>query len=176
MHFSLFLLQAMIHEEITMNLNAIARFGCIAALVVTLAGCQSKLLSVEGKLVAEENRIALPSEGSASGSWQGKTDLVVEYSVSRMAEALQMAGEIVFRRQKLLNNFQCSVVLIGGNGTVLKVAGIATASGLEETERIPFSHEIQLPPATRFFAFSYSGTSRGRGNSGSPNSFWSAPW
>jgi hypothetical protein len=41
---------------------------------------------------------------------------------------------------------------------------------------IIFKRDMQLPPGAQSMAFSYSGTSRGTGQNGSPNSFWSAPW
>lgn len=150
--------------------------GAILISIWLLAACQSKFFTAEGRFVAEEKRTAIELGGSASGSWQGKTDLVVEYTMTTTAQSMQIAGEIVFRRTRILNTFQCMVVLIDANGNVLQVEGIVSSGGRDEVQRIPFSREIKLPPAARYFAFSYSGTSGGRGNSSSPNSFWSSPW
>ena len=159
-----------------MNPNAYLRLGLILILMTALAACQGKLFSVQGEFVVEEKRIALQQEGSASGSWQGKQDLTVSYTATRNQDLLQMAGDIVFRRPKMLDTFRFSLVLIDAEGKILDVIPVTTAGGRMETEKIAFSHELTLPPGTRFFAFTYDGTSRGVGQGGSPNAFWSAPW
>ena len=159
--------------------NAFLRMGVILLLLLPLTACQSKRVTAEGRTVAPERRISLPAEGSASGSWQGKNDLTVNYTVTRTQDTLQISGDIVLDRRhsrKKLNTFTCSLVLIDANGAVLTVSGIATAGGRNEVERVAFSHEQQLPPPARFFAFSYSGQTSGVGDQGSPKQFWSVPW
>ena len=159
-----------------MIFNNFIRIGLILILVAMLAACQGKLFSVEGKLVVEEKRIALQQEGSASGSWQGKNDLTVNYTATRNQDVLQMAGEIRFNRPRLLDTFRFSLVLIDATGKILDVIPVTSAGGRQETEQVSFSHELTLPQGTRSFAFTYDGTTRGIGQGGSPNSFWSAPW
>ena len=160
-----------------MNRKTLISVGAILILIALLTACQSKLLSEEGQFVAEDHRIALPLGGSASGNWQGKADLMVEYTVTTTPQLLQIAGEIVFNREQRLSIFTCSLVLIDANGLTLTVDGIATAGGREDyIQRVQFSHEMQLPPASRYFAFSYNGETSGTGNGGSPNSFWASPW
>ena len=159
-----------------MNRNTLIGVGAILILIALLTACHSKLLTEEGQFVAEDHRIALPLGGSTSGNWPGKADLVVEYTMTTTAQTLQIAGEIVFNRERRLSTFTCSLVLIDANGLTLIVDGIATGGGREEIQRIPFSHEMQLPPASRYFAFSYNGETSGTGNGGSPNSFWASPW
>ena len=150
--------------------------GFLLILPIALAGCQGKMFSVEGAFVAEEKRIALPQEGSSSGSWQGKKDLTVNYTLARTQNELQMSGDILLRRHKKLVSFSFSTVLIGGDGKVLEVVPVTTGGGRRKIEQISFNRELSLPPDARFFSFSYSGTTGGTGDSGSPKSFWSAPW
>ena len=159
-----------------MNPNAYLRIGLILVLMTALAACQSNPFSVQGKIVVEEKRIALQPEGSASGSWQGKQDLTVNYTATRNQDILQMAGDILLRKHKKLVSFQFSLVLIDAEGQILDVVPITTAGGRRKIEQIPFSREVALPPQTRYFAFTYDGTTSGIGQGGSPKSFWSAPW
>jgi hypothetical protein len=159
-----------------MNFNAIARFGCIAALLVTLAACQGKIFTGQGNFVPEQNRIVLAQEGSESGNWQGKNDLTVNYTTTRNQDVMQIAGDIQFNRHKQLDTFRFSIVLIDSDGNVLEVAPVASAGGRRKVEQVSFNREVTLPPGTRSFAFTYDGTTRGIGQGGSPTSFWSAPW
>ena len=159
-----------------MKTNVSFRIGLVLVLFVTMASCQGKLGTGQGRVVAEEKRIALQPEGSASGSWQGKKDLTVNYTTTRSQDTLQIAGDIVFNRHKLLDTFRFSLVLIDGEGNVLDVVPVTSAGGRQKVEQVPFSREVTLPPDTVSFAFTYDGTTRGIGQGGSPNSFWSAPW
>ena len=102
----------------------------------------------QGKVVVEEKRIALQSEGSASGSWQGKTDLTVNYTTSRTRDTLRIAGDIVFQRHKLLDTFRFSLVLIDTDGNVLDVVPVTSAGGRRKVEQVSFSRELPLPPNT----------------------------
>ena len=156
--------------------NTYLRIGSLLILITVLVSCQGKFMTGQGRVVAEEKRIALQSEGSASGSWQGKQDLTVNYTTTRSQDALQIAGDIVFKRHKQLDTFRFSLVLIDGDGNVLDIVPVTSAGGRRKVEQVPFSQEISLPPGTRSIAFSYDGTTRGIGQGGSPNSFWSAPW
>ena len=159
-----------------MHPSTYLRIGSLLILITMLASCQGKFMSGQGRVVAEEKRIALQSEGSASGSWQGKKDLTVNYTTTRSQDTLQIAGDIVFMRERLLDIFRFSLVLIDGGGNVLDVAPVTSAGGRQKVQQVPFSREITLPPNTMSFAFTYDGTTRGVGQGGSPNSFWSAPW
>lgn len=159
-----------------MNIFTSLRIGFVVILIVTLASCQGKFLTGQGRVVAEEKRIALQQEGSESGSWQGKTDLTVNYTTTRSQDTLQVAGDIVFKRHKLLDTFRFSLVLIDAEGNVLDVVPVASAGGRRKVEQVSFSKELTLPPGTRSFAFTYDGTTRGIGEGGSPTAFWSAPW
>jgi len=159
-----------------MNRNAFCVFGAILFLIITLAACQSKLFTAKGKMVVEEKRIAIQQNGSVSGSWQGKSDLTIDYTANRSQDELQMAGDILFRKHEKLNSFRLSLVLIDAGGNILDVVPIATAGGRHQIEQLPFTHELTLPPDARYFAFTYDGTSSGVGAGGSPSSFWSAPW
>lgn len=160
-----------------MRTIAVMRIGMILTILLPLTACQSKLFTAEGKPVAAEKRMALPAEGSESGSWQGKTDLTVNYTVTRAQDTVQISGDIVFKkRHKKLNTFQSSLVLVDANGAVLTVTGMATAGGRDVVERVSFNIEQPLPPTARFFAFSYTGETSGRGDNGSPKQFWSVPW
>ena len=159
-----------------MHPNTYLRIGSFLILMTVLASCQGKFMTGQGRVVAEEKRITLQSEGSASGSWQGKKDLTVNYTTTRNQDTLQIAGDIVFKRSKLLNTFRFSLVLIDADGNVLDIVPAASAGGRQEVEQVSFSQEMTLPPDTRFFAFTYDGTTRGIGQGGSPKSFWSAPW
>ncbi|KPJ78573.1 MAG: hypothetical protein AMJ54_02835 [Deltaproteobacteria bacterium SG8_13] len=159
-----------------MNINTSFRIGLILILLALLSSCQGKLLTAKGKTVAEQKRIALQPEGTASGSWQGKGDLTVNYTTTRTRDTLQIAGDIVFQRHKLLDTFRFSLVLIDTDGSVLDVVPITSAGGRRKIEQVSFSRELPLPPDTRSFAFTYDGTTRGIGEGGSPTSFWSAPW
>ena len=153
-------------------------FGFMLLIVAMLAAaCSSKMFTAEGKFVAEEKRLDLKEGGPFPREWQGKgNQLTIKYEYIRNQDDLQIMGDIVFRREKNLDNFSCSIVLIDAAGTVLLVQGMVIAGGREQIETIPFKHEMQLPPGTQSMAFSYSGTTRGTGGSGSPNSFWSSPW
>ena len=159
-----------------MKINASFRIGFMPILIATLVSCQGKLLTANGKFVAEEKRIALQQDGSASGSWQGKQDLTVNYTMTRNQNVLQIAGDIVFRGHKLLDTFRFSLVLIDADGSVLEVVPVTSAGGRRKVEQVSFSREMPLPPNTVYFAFSYDGTTRGIGEGGSPTAFWSAPW
>ncbi len=156
--------------------NASLRIGSILILITVLVSCQGKLGTGHGRVVAEEKRIALQPEGSASGSWQGKKDLTVNYTTTRSQDTLQIAGDIVFNRHKLLDTFRFSLVLIDAGGNVLDIVPIQSAGGRRKVEQVAFSREVTLPPDTVSIAFTYDGTTRGIGQGGSPNSFWSAPW
>ena len=159
-----------------MKTNILFRIGLVLSLLLTLASCQGKFMSSQGRVVAEEKRIALQPEGSASGSWQGKQDLTVNYTATRNQDILQMAGDILLRKHKKLVSFQFSLVLIDADGKILDVVPVTTAGGRQKIEQIPFSREVTLPPDTSYFAFTYDGTTSGIGQGGSPKSFWSAPW
>ena len=128
------------------------------------------------RVVAEETRIALKQNGPESGSWQGNNDLTVNYTTTRNQDTLQIAGDIVFKRHRLLDTFRFSLVLIDAEGNVLDIVPVTSAGGRHKVEQLSFSREVTVPPATRSVAFSYDGTTRGVGQGGSPNSFWSAPW
>jgi hypothetical protein len=140
------------------------------------AACSSKMFTAEGKLVAEERRLDLKEGGPYPRDWKGKNRLTIKYEYIRKQDNLQIMGDIVFNREKNLNDFRCSIVLIDAAGKVILVEGLVVAGGRQKTIEIPFKKEMQLPPGAHSMAFSYSGTSGGTGNSGSPNSFWFAPW
>ena len=159
-----------------MDHRAFQWIGVILVLILAMVSCQAKFLTGQGNFVPEEKRLDLPPEGSASGSWQGKTDLTVNYTTARTPEVLQISGDIVFRKQKKLVGFQFSTVLIDGEGRVLEVVPVTSAGGRRKIEQISFNKEIPLPPETRYFAFMYDGATSGTGQGGSPKSFWSAPW
>ncbi len=145
--------------------------------VMLAAACSSKMFTAEGKFVAEERRLDLKEGGPFPRDWQGKgKQLKIKYEYIRKQDNLQIMGDIVFRREKNLNDFRCSIVLIDSAGKVLLVQGMVVAGGRQKMEKISFKHELQLPPGSQSMAFTYSGTSRGSGDSGSPSSFWSAPW
>lgn len=151
-------------------------FGFLLVTFMLLAAaCSSKMFTAEGKLVAEEKWLDLKEGGPFPRDWQGK-HLKIKYEYIRKQDDLQIVGDIVFKRKKTLNDFRCSIVLIDSAGKILLVKGMVVAGGRQQIETIPFKYELQLPPGTQSMAFSYSGTSRGTGNSGSPNAFWSAPW
>ncbi len=159
-----------------MKINTSFRVGLVLILFFTLASCQGKFMTGQGKVVAEEKRIALQQEGSVSGSWQGKQDLKVNYTATRNQDILQMAGDILLRKHKKLVSFKFSLVLIDADGKILDLVPVTTAGGRQMIEQIPFSREVTLPPGTSYFAFTYDGTTSGIGQGGSPKSFWSAPW
>jgi hypothetical protein len=153
------------------------RVGFVLILLVTLASCHGKFMTDQGRVVAKEKRIGLQQEGSESGSWQGRTDLTVNYTTTRTGNVLQIAGDIVFNWQELLDTFRISLVLIDSNGSVLDVVPITSAGGNREAEQVSFSRELTLPPEAHSFAFAYNGVSRGIGTGqGSPTSFSLAPW
>ena len=159
-----------------MRNNISFQIGLILVFVVTMASCQGKFMTGQGKVIAEEKRIALQQEGSSSGSWQGKKDLTVNYTATRNQDILQMAGDILLRKHKKLVSFQFSLVLIDADGKILDIVPVTTTGGRQKIEQIPFSREVTLLPGTKYFAFTYDGTTSGTGQGGSPKSFWSTPW
>lgn len=151
-------------------------FGFMLLIFVMLAaGCSKGMFTAEGKFVAEERRLDLKEGGPFPRDWQGK-HLTIKYEYIRKQDDFQIMGDIIFKREKILNDFRCSVVFIDAEGTVLQVQGMVVAGARQPTERIPFKQDMKLLPGSQSMAFSYSGTSRGTGQSGSPNAFWSAPW
>ena len=159
-----------------MKITIFLRIGVVLFLFFTMASCQGKFMSDQGRVVAEEKRIALQQEGSESGSWQGKKDLTVNYTATRNQDILQMAGDILLKKHKKLVSFQFSLVLIDADGQILDIVPVTTAGGRQKIEQIAFSREVTLPPGTSYFTFTYDGTTSGIGQGGSPKSFWSGHW
>jgi hypothetical protein len=151
-------------------------FGFMLMIFVMLAAaCSKNLFSAEGKFVAEERRLDLKQGGPFPRDWKGK-HLAIKYEYIRKQDDFQIMGDIIFKREKTINDFSCSVVFIDAEGTVLQVKGLVVAGGRQPTKIIPFKQDMKLPPGSQSMAFSYSGTSRGTGQSGSPNAFWFTPW
>jgi hypothetical protein len=143
--------------------------------VMLAAACSSQMFTAEGKLVAEDRRLDLKEGGPFPRDWQGK-HLKIKYEYVRKQDDFQIMGDIVFKKERKLANFRCSIVLIDAAGKVLLVEGLVVAGGRQKTMEIPFKKEMQLPLGAQSMAFSYSGASGGTGQSGSPSSFWSSPW
>ena len=153
------------------------QIGFVLILIVTMASCQGKFMTDQERVVAEEKRIGLQQEGSESGSWQGRTDLTVNYTTTRTGNVLQIAGVIVFNWQEMLDNFRISLVLIDANGSVLDIVPITSAGARREVEQVSFNKELTLPSDARSFAFTYNGEARGIGTGqGSPTYFRLTPW
>jgi hypothetical protein len=102
--------------------------------------------------------------------------LTVNYDYLRNVDKLQISGEVLFKREKTLDNFRCNLVFISSEGTILQITRVASAPVRQDVSKLPFNRELELPKGTRSMAFSYSGASSGGAGSGSPNSFWSVPW
>jgi len=159
-----------------MNSKSKLKFNFVFVIFLLLAvACSRQMFTAEGKFVAEERRLDLKEGGPFPRDWQGR-HLDIKYEYVRKQDDLQIMGTILFKKEKKLANFRCSIVLIDSAGTVLRVQGLVVSGGRQEIKEIPFKNELQLPPDAHSIAFSYSGTSGGTGQSGSPKSFWSSPW
>ena len=151
-------------------------FDFIFVIFLLLAvACSRQMFSAEGKFVADDRQLDLKEGGPFPRDWQGK-HLKIKYEYIRKKDDFQIMGDIIFKKEKKLWKFRCSIVFIDAAGKVLIVQGLAVAGGRRQIDKIPFKYELQLPPGAQSMAFSYSGESSGTGNSGSPKSFWSSPW
>ena len=167
-----------LEKETYMNRSILVGAGFVLILIGLLAACQSGFATGKGRIVKEEYRIDLPSQGYTTGNWQGRRRLLTcQYTINTDQEAMLITGEIRFVRQVLWTRFVFNVVLIDEEGAVILILPIArTAKRQEEVEMLPLNRELQLPPGTQYFTFSYSGQASGVGDMGSPKSFWSKPW
>jgi len=159
-----------------MKPGTIIFFGTLLLIfVILVSACSKQTFTAEGKFVAEERRLDLKEGGPFPRDWQGR-HLAIKYEYIRKQDDFQIMGDINFKRERRLQGFRCSVVLLDSTGKVLHVQGMVVAGGRQKIEKIPFKLEFQLPPGSQSMAFSYSGTSGGGGQSGGPSSFWSSPW
>ena len=161
-----------------MNRSILVGAGFILILIVLLAACNSMFATGKGRIVKEEYRMDLPSQGYTTGSWQGRRRLLTcNYTINTDQEALLITGDIRFVRQVLWASFVFNVVLIDEEGAVIEILPLArTGKRTEEVEVLQINRELQLPPGTQYFTFSYNGQAGGVGDMGSPKPFWSKPW
>ena len=151
-------------------------FAFAAILVIALAACSATNKTRSDKTVPESKRIELRDGGPYQAKWVAR-DLTMNYEYNREAGQLVISGQVKFKREKRLQNFNLEAVLIDDSGRPTHNQFIASAGGRRMIQEVPFKAEMQVPDGTWGISFGYSGTSRGSGQgSGSPNSFWQTPF
>jgi hypothetical protein len=151
------------------------RFGLIITAALICVACSAKILTTEGKFVAEDRRIELSEGGTYQGSWETR-DLTVDYEYLRSQDKLHILGQVSFQRERSMDYFHCKVVFVSSDGTILQIKRVVSAPAYQEIRQLSFNRELELLEGSRWMAFSYSGATSGGGGSGSPNLFWSVPW
>ncbi len=150
------------------------RLGFAIALMAVLCACQSVRLSYTGRIISEERRIAISAGGPHSGNFQ-TDDIKMDYEYTQQPDAFDISGTVHFRRQKLIWTFRLDVHFADSTGAIIDTRNLVTAGSKQMIDSLSFKENLNFPPNAAYMSFSYSGTSSGTGNSGSPNDFWLSP-
>jgi len=158
-----------------MQLNS--RIICLViftAVIATLCACQSELFTYKGKMISEDRRIIIRDGGPHMENW-GMGKVKLDYEYTRHKELFTITGAVDIRGNKKIWTFTLNVNFADSSGIIIDRKDLASAPYKRMTEKLPFEVSLKLPSDAVYMSFSYSGTSSGTGNSGSPNDFWVAP-
>ncbi|MGD9506227.1 MAG: hypothetical protein AB7W37_15050 [Syntrophobacteraceae bacterium] len=133
----------------------------LLALFLPLAGCAGGFSNLERGPVPEAGRIAIPSEGAASGSWSMR-DLDITYTLQRTAGGIAIYGGATFNSRIRFNftqirNFAMSVVYLDGQGNILGAKSILVSAVENPERRMGFSSMAAPPAGAESIAFRYTG-------------------
>ena len=136
--------------------------AAIALLVIlSLAGCQSGMLSFQGRVVRPENRLFFPDEGTRSGAWQTR-DMTIDYQLARKPEGVHLTGTLHWANH-ILYNFTDVRINLRANffdeqDTITGGQGIPLLGFVNlRNSTAQFNVLLNTSPADKGFAFSYSG-------------------
>jgi len=123
-------------------------------------------MEADGKIIT--------ADGPHSGNFQ-TDDIKLDYEYTQDPNAFDISGTVQFRRQKLIWTFRLDVHFADSTGAIIDTRNLVTAGSKQMIDSLSFKENLNFPPNAAYMAFSYSGTSSGTGNSGSPNDFWLTP-
>ena len=67
------------------------------------------------------------------------------------------------------------VHFLDSTGAIINSQNLVVGGNKQMLDSMSFNRNLNFPTNTKYMSFSYSGTSSGTGNSGSPNDFWLTP-
>lgn len=145
--------------------------GLLMAMAATLvfAGCQQAMLTSQGHIVPQQDRIALAAAGQHSGNWQTR-DLSVDYNYEHSQNQLKISGVVHFASylQKDYQNlayFNLDTILLNAQGAVIVTKEVTTSNYYASTSQpLQFTNTITLPSGTAAMAFGYTGKARAVGD------------
>lgn len=152
--------------------------GLFAA--ATLAGCQSKLISLEGTIATQHDSLALKPDGPHSGQWQS-ADVIVDYSYAYDANRILIEGTATLAPRltksfTIARRFSLRANLLDGDKKILK-SMVIVAVGAVPIGPWRFKQGTSLPTEVEAMNFSYTGAVREHGSpaGGIGSSFWKVP-
>ena len=161
----------------------------LVTLMLTLMACQSVKTPYQGRVVGEENQIALPADESIEGSWTTR-DMTVAYQATHTDGHMALLGDVTFDDHLLTLYVDIIVAMrvniFDGEDKVIASHGITLPRYSRYREVLPFNQKFPWPAEAQGFAFSYNGRARdgGAGGMGMAHAskegvftwtFWKAP-
>jgi hypothetical protein len=148
--------------------------GIFAAFIATLCACQSEFLTYKGKMISEDRRIFIQAGGPHEENLE-LDKVILDYEYTRHRELFTLSGAVDIRGRKQIWTLTLNVNFADASGIIIGRKDLASAPYKRMTEKLPFEVSFKLPSEAVYMSFSYSGTSSGTGNSGSPSDFWVSP-
>ena len=152
----------------------IIRWSFAMALMVAIFACQSPFLSYSGKIITEERRIAILESGPHTGRFQTR-DIELDYTYTQERQSFNIIGTVHFKRKKKIWSFTMGVHFLDSTGAIINSQNLVVGGNKQMLDSMSFNRNLNFPSNSKYMSFSYSGTSSGTGNSGSPNDFWLTP-
>ena len=152
----------------------IMRFCSALAAMAVLCACKSGGLGYTGRKVSEDRRIAISGGGPHPGSFNAE-DITLDYEYTQAASSFNIAGTVRFTEKKVIWSFRLDIHFADSTGAIIDSRNLVTGGNKQMIESLSFDEKLNFPSNAAAMTFSYSGTSSGTGNSGSPNSFWLSP-
>ena len=148
--------------------------GVIIVLSLLLPGCPGGLLQYSGWTASEERRISLREGGERAGRLR-TGDVAVDYRYRVEDGMMEISGSVDLPRSVKVWRFTLMLHFADSEGVVLRGHYLVSAGYKTMWERKDFRKRLAVPPRAAFISFSYSGTTSGTGESGSPTDFWLTP-